>query len=67
MEHLEDLVVTAEPVIHHTSDMGDHQPGIRLITEAEHLSRRLSQVHDFLIKAKRVVEEKETVVLVRRA
>ena len=58
-EHLEDLVMTTEPVMPHASDMGDHRPAVRSITEAEHLSRRLSQVHDFLTKVKRVVEEKE--------
>ena len=56
MEHLEDLVVTTEPEIPHTSGMGDHQPAVRSITEAEHLSRRLSQLHKTLMKVKRVVE-----------
>ena len=32
---------------------------VRSITEAEHLSRKLSQVHDSLMKVKRVGEDKE--------
>ena len=43
----------------HASDKGDGRPGARSITEAEHLSRRLSQVHDLLMKVKRVVKDKE--------
>ena len=48
-----------EPVMAHASGMDDHRP-VRLITEVEHLSWRLSQVYDSLTKVKRVVEEKET-------
>ena len=44
----------------HASDKSDGRPAVRSITEAEHLSRRLSQVHGSLMKVKRVVEEKET-------
>ena len=59
MEPLEDLVVITELVMPHASGMGDYWPGVRLITEAEHLSRRLSQVHDSLMKVKRDVQDKE--------
>ena len=59
MECQEDLVKTTEPVTPHTSDMGGHQP-VRSITEAERVSRRLSQVHDSLTKVKRVVEVNQT-------
>ena len=48
-ECLEDLVKNSEPVMPHASDMGDHRPVIRSIAEAEHLSRRLNQVHDSLM------------------
>ena len=43
----------------HASDKGDGRPEVRLITEAEHLRQRLSQVQDALMKVKRVVEEKK--------
>ena len=43
----------------HASDKGDGRPVVRSITEAEHLSRRLSQVHDSLTKVKRIVDVKE--------
>ena len=43
----------------HASDKGDGRPEIRLITEAEHLSLRLSQIHDIVMKVKTVVEVKE--------
>ena len=59
-ERLEDLVRTTEPVMPQEFDIGDHQPVVRSITEAKHLSRRLSQIRDFLTKVKRVVEVKET-------
>ena len=45
--------------IAHTSDNGDCQPEIRSINEAEHPSRILCQVHDFLMKVKRAVAEKK--------
>ena len=48
LEHLEDLVVTTEPVMPHASDKGDGRPEVRLVTEVEHLSQRFSQVHDSL-------------------
>ena len=61
LEQLEDLVGTTEPVMPHASDKGSGRAEIRSISEAKHLSRRLSQVQDFLMKVKRVVlEEKET-------
>ena len=41
LEQIEDLVATTEPVMFHASDKGNGRPGVRLITEAEHLSRRL--------------------------
>ena len=44
---------------HHASGKGDDQPGVRSITEVEHLSRRLDQVHDSLMKVKRVKDDKE--------
>ena len=44
----------------HASDMGDHQPVIRAITEVEILSRELSQVHNYLTKVKTGVEDEET-------
>ena len=45
----------------HASDKGVGRAEARSISEAEHLSRRLSQVHDSLTKVKRVVlEDKET-------
>ena len=59
MERTEDLVMNTEPVMPHATDMGDHRPVVRSISEAEHLSQRLSQVHDSLTKVNRVVEEKE--------
>ena len=59
-ERHEDLVKITEPVMPHTFDTGDHQPVVRSITEAEHLSQRLSQVHDSLTKVKRVAQVKET-------
>ena len=57
MESLEDLVTT-EPVMRHVPGIGDDRPGVRLVTEVEHLSRRLDQVHDSLMKVKRVKEDK---------
>ena len=60
LEQLEDLVGTTEPVMPHTSDKGHGRPEVRSISEAEHLSRRLSQVQDSLMKVKRVAEKKET-------
>ena len=57
IEHLEDLVTT-EPVMHHIHGIGDDRPGVRLVTEAEHLSQRLDQVHNSLMKVKRVKDEK---------
>ena len=61
LEQLEDLIGTSKPVMPHASNKGDGRAEVRSISEAEHLSRRLSQVEDSLTKAKRVVlEEKET-------
>ena len=57
LEKLENLVTT-EPVKHHVSGIGDDRPGVRSITEAEHLSRRLHQVHDSLMKVNRVKVDK---------
>ena len=48
------------------SDKGNGRSGVTLLTRVEHLSRRLSQVHDSLMKVKRVVEENKTDVFVRR-
>ena len=60
LEQLEDLAVTTKSVMPHVFDKGNHRPEVRLITEAEHLSWRLSQVQDSLKKVNRVVEERET-------
>ena len=60
LEQLEDLVAITEPVMTHVSDKGHGRPGVRSIADAEHLSRRLSLVHNSLMKAKRFIEEKET-------
>ena len=63
LEQLEDKVGTTEPVMPHASYKGDGRARaeVRSIFEAEHLSRRWSQVHDSLAKVKRVVlEKKET-------
>ena len=57
---VEHVVNSTEPVMPHASDMGDHRPVVRSITEKEHRSQRLSQVYDFLMKVKRVVKVKET-------
>ena len=59
-ERLEDRVKSTELLMLHTNDMGDHWAVAEAITEAEHLSQRLSQVHSCLTKVKRVVEMKET-------
>ena len=60
LEQLEDLVGTTEPVLH-VSNKGDGRVEVRSISEAEHLSRRLSQVQNSVTKVKRVVlEDKET-------
>ena len=59
-ECLQDLVNTAEPVMPHASDMGDHRPVGRSITEVEPVSRKLSQVHNSLTTVKIVVKVKET-------
>ena len=48
-----------EPVTPNASGIGDNQPGIRLINEVEHLSRRFDQVHDSLTKVKRVMDDKK--------
>ena len=63
---LEDRVKTTQPVMPQASDKGDGRPVVRTISEAEHLSRRLSQVHDSLTKVKSVVfgtKETDTCVL----
>ena len=45
----------------HESGKGDGRAEVRSVSEAEHLSRRLSQVQDSLTKVKRaVLEEKES-------
>ena len=59
MECLEDQVVTSKPVTPQTSGTGDHRSVVRLITEAEHFSTRMNQIHGSLMKVKRVVEDKE--------
>ena len=56
---LEDLVATSEPVMPHASCMGDDRLGVRSNTYVEHLSQRLDQVHDYLMKVKRVMDVKE--------
>ena len=58
LDKLEDLMTT-EPTTHHAAGIGDDRPGVRSITEAEHLSRRLDQVQDSLMKVKRVKDDKE--------
>ena len=60
IERLEKLeyLVTTEPVTHHESGISDNPPGVRSVTEAEHLSRRLDQVHDSLMKVTKVKEDK---------
>ena len=58
LEKLEDLVTT-EPVTHHIHGIGDDRPGVRSITKAEYLRRRLDlQVHESLTKVKRVKDDK---------
>ena len=59
LEKIEDLVATTEPVMPHASDGGHGQPGAKSITDVEHLSRRLCEVHNSLIKVKKIVEDKE--------
>ena len=59
IERLEDLVATTEPKVPRASGKGDDRPGVKLVTEAEHLSQRLDQVHDSLMKVKRVKDDKE--------
>ena len=43
----------------HESGMGNYRNVVRSITEVELLSRGLNQVHDSLMKVKRVVADKE--------
>ena len=50
LEQLEDLVATTEPVMPRASGKGSGGPEVRSITEVERLSRRLSLVHDSLMK-----------------
>ena len=57
LEKLQDLVTT-EPVTPHASGISDDRPGVRSVTEEEHLSRRLDQVNDSLMKVKRVKDDK---------
>ena len=45
MRRLQDLVTT-EPVTPRASGIGDDQPGVRSITDVEHLCQSLNQVHD---------------------
>ena len=64
LEQLEDLIGITEPVMPHASDKGDGRTEASLISEVEHLSRRLSQVQDSLTRVKRVVlEDKETDII----
>ena len=44
----------------HAPDKRDGIPEVKSVTETEHLSLRVSQVHDPLTKIKKVVAEKET-------
>ena len=41
------------------SGIGNDQSEVRLVTEAEHFSRRFDQVHDSLMKVKIVKDDKE--------
>ena len=59
LKQLEDKVETTEAVMPRASDKGGGRAEVRSISEAEHLSRRLSQVQDSLTKVKRVVLEKK--------
>ena len=45
LEQLEDLLGATEPVMPHASNKGIGRTAVRSISEAEHLSRRLSPVH----------------------
>ena len=46
LEQLEDLVGTTESEMPHASNKGIGRAEVRLTSEAEHLSRKLSQVQD---------------------
>ena len=60
LEQFENLVGTTEPVMPHSPDKGIGRAEVKSISEEAHLSRRLSEVHDFLVKIKKVVlEEKD--------
>ena len=69
LEQLEDFGGTTEPVMPHASDKGNGRAEVTSIFEAEHLSRRLSQVQASLTKVKEaVLEEKGNGhVLVRKS
>ena len=58
LEQLEEPAITTEPVPIPTPSLDDTQPVARSITEAEHLDRRLNQVHDSLTEVKKVVYAK---------
>ena len=47
------------PMIPRASGIGENQPCVKSVTEAEHLNRRLDQAHDSLMKVKRVKDDKE--------
>ena len=59
IQRLEDLVATAEAMMIRASGIVDDRPGVRSVTEAERLSQRLDQVHDSLMKVKRIKDDKE--------
>ena len=61
-----DLVGTTEPVMPHASDKGDGRPEVRSISEAEHLSQKLSQVQDSLKKVKSCERQGSGHVLIRK-
>ena len=67
MEHLEDLVEPTGPEMPHTSGMVHYRLVVRSITEAEHISQRLSQVLNSLMKTKSCGRQGITNVVVRRA
>ena len=59
IERLEDLEVTVEPMMSRASGIGNDRPGVRSVTEADNLSQGLDQVHDSLMKVRRVKDDKE--------
>ena len=64
MEHLEELVATTKCVIPPApgTSNNQHVAFSTLITEADHLSRLMDQVHDSLTRVKRVVDDKNNEV-----